>query len=265
MFRDRLNAAIGSSGSLLCVGLDPDPDHLPAVVPRTPEGVLEFCLRTVEATREHAAAFKPNAAFFEAMGHEGVWVLEEVRRAIPRDRIAILDGKRGDIGNTARMYATAIFDRMGFDAATVSPYLGRESLLPFLERRDRGTFVLCRTSNPTAGEVQNARTGDVPLYIAIARMAAEMGDGNAGLVVGATVPEAIAEVRRIAPAAPLLVPGVGAQGGDLAAPAAASGTGPVLINASRSIIYASGEGDYAEAAGRAAAEMAERIANARPS
>ncbi|HID73527.1 MAG TPA: orotidine-5'-phosphate decarboxylase, partial [Thermoplasmata archaeon] len=194
-FTDRLVRAIEARGTLLCVGLDPDPDRLPAGVPQTPEGVLEFLLRIIETTREHAAAYKPNAAFFESMGHEGMWILEEIRRAIPGDHIAILDAKRGDISNTARMYARAAFDRMGFDAITVNPYLGRAALLPFLERPDRGAFVLCRTSNPGADEVQMVRCGGVPLYIAIARMVAEMDGTNAGLVVGATAPEALVAVR----------------------------------------------------------------------
>ena len=263
-FADRLARAIGSSGSLLCVGLDPDPERLPAGVERTPEGVLGFCEATIEATRAHAAAFKPNSAFFEAMGHEGIRALEGVRRAIPGDRIAILDAKRGDIGNTARFYAAAAFEGMGFDAVTVSPYLGRESILPFLERADRGAFVLCRTSNPTAVEVQGARVGDAPLYISIAKMVAAMGDGNAGLVVGATDPGAIAEVRHVAPETPLLVPGVGAQGGEIGAAAEASATGPVLINASRSVIFASDGEDHAEAAGRAAEDLADAIDRLRP-
>jgi len=262
-FVDRLSKAIASADSFLCVGLDPDLERMPAGIPRTPEGVLEFNIRIIDATKEFAAAFKPNAAFYEAMGHQGVWVLEETRKAIPSDRIALLDAKRGDIGNSSTKYAEAVFDTMGFDAVTVSPYLGRESLLPFLERPDRGAFVLSRTSNPTAGEVQKAHTGGVALYVAIARMVAEMDGDNGGLVVGATVPGAFEAVREVAPGIPLLIPGVGAQGGELAPAVRAAEHGPVLINSSRGIIYASSGSDYAEAARSASEKLTSDIRSTR--
>ena len=264
-FVDRLTRVIESTGTFLCVGLDPDLERMPEGVPKTPEGVLEFNLRIIEATREFAAAYKPNAAFYEALGHQGVWVLEETRRAIPSDRIALLDAKRGDIGNSSKKYAEAIFDRMGFDAVTVSPYLGRESLLPFMERIDRGAFVLTRTSNPTAGEVQKAHTGGDPLFVAIARMVAEMDDGNGGLVVGATVPGAFEAVREVAPGIPLLIPGIGAQGGDLTGSVKAAEFGPVLINSSRGIIYASSGEDYFKAARAAADRVTNQIRSIRDS
>ncbi len=262
-FVDRLSKSIAAVDSYLCVGLDPDLSRMPEGIPRTPEGVLEFNIRMIDATKDIAAAYKPNAAFYEAMGHQGVWVLEETRRAIPSDRIALLDAKRGDIGNSSQKYAEAVFDTMGFDAVTVSPYLGRESLIPFLERPDRGAFVLSRTSNPTAGEVQKAHTGGMSLYVAIANMVAEMDGVNAGLVVGATVPGAIDEVRAAAPGIPLLIPGIGAQGGELGPAVKAAAQGPVLINSSRGIIYASSGTDYADAARKAAWNLAEDMRKAR--
>lgn len=258
-FRDRLKQAIEGSNTLLCVGLDTDLDRLPAGVRRTPEGVLEFNMKVIRATLPHTAGYKLNSAFYEAMGHQGAWVLQQTRRMIPKEKIAILDAKRGDIGNSSRKYAYSVFDVMDFDAVTVSPYLGRDSILPFLSRPDRGAFVLTRTSNPTSDEIQTARAGAVPLFVSIARMVAEIEEGNGGLVVGATQPEAFNEIREVAPDLPLLVPGVGKQGGGLEAPIKAHFSGPVLINSSRGIIYASSGEDYAEAAGIAAAELTARM------
>lgn len=252
-FFDRLERRVRDAGSLLCVGLDPHPDDL---AESTPAAAAAFCHRIVAATAPFAAAFKPNAAFFEALGPEGVAALRDVIAAVPDGVPVILDAKRGDIASTARAYATAAFDVLGADAVTVNPWMGRDSVAPFVERAERGVFLLCRTSNPGAAEVQDVRVvaagGGVggPLYEHVARRAAHWSDHrNLGLVVGATEPSALARVRAVAPDAWLLVPGVGAQGGDLAAALRAGlradGRG-LLVNVSRGISRASDRAATAE-------------------
>ena len=265
---DRLRAIQREKQTALCVGLDPDPERLPAPLRDgrlLTDAVREFCATIVEATAPYACAFKPNFAFFEALGPAGLTVLDQVTAAIPDDCLLVGDAKRGDIGNSARFYARSIYENLGFDACTVSPYLGRDSLAPFLEYEDRCTFVLARTSNDGAADLQEACTCDgTPLYRHVARRVAEWSadaDGTAGLVVGATAPNALAELRADAPALPFLVPGVGAQGGDPAAvmDAAATDDGPVLVNSSRSILYASEGPDYPDAAAEAARELRDAL------
>jgi orotidine-5'-phosphate decarboxylase len=239
------------------VGLDPDLDGLPGGFQPDPDDVLRFVTAIIEATAEFAAAYKPNSAFYEAMGPAGMEVLQAVIAAVPPGTPVILDAKRGDVGNTAERYAAACFDVLGATAATVSPYLGRDSVEPFIRRADRGAFVLCRTSNPDADMMQALDVEGEPLYLEVARWCREWNDlGNVGLVCGATRPDDIARVRRECPGQPVLVPGVGAQGGDLAAATrAAAGEGrrdPFVISASRSIIGASREHDYQHAANSAA-------------
>jgi orotidine 5'-phosphate decarboxylase subfamily 2 len=240
-----LDQMMEATGSLVCVGLDPHPERL-----EEPAG--DFCRRIIDATWEAAVAFKPNAAFFEARGPEGMAELRSVLAHRPPGRLMLLDAKRGDIGSTAKAYARAAFETLGADAITLSPYLGGDSLEPFLADPKRGAFVLCHTSNPGAGELQHLDVGGRPLYLEVARLAAERWNaaGNLGLVVGATFPEALAEVRATAPALPLLVPGVGAQGGNLEASVRAgidaAGRG-MLVSSSRAIIFA---GDPGEAARR---------------
>ncbi len=254
-----------AEGRHLTVGLDTDPERIPESVARgsaPAERVVEFNRRIVEATAEVAAAYKPNAAFYEALGADGFRALEKTIAAIRMSApgaVVILDAKRADIGSTNAGYVTAAFDRLGADAVTVHPYLGGEALTPFLERAGKLIFVLARTSNPGAGEFQDLLTDGVPLYRHVARAVA--GDwnaqGNCGLVVGATYPEEMRAIREDVPVEmPILVPGVGAQGGDVVAVVAANraaGSDAFLIAASRSIIYASSGKDFAEAA-RAAAE-----------
>jgi orotidine-5'-phosphate decarboxylase len=254
-----------SEGQHLVVGLDTDPGRIPeTVAPGAPaaERVVQFNRQIVETTADLACAYKPNSAFYEALGGEGFGALEAtiaaIREAAPGAAV-ILDAKRADIGSTNAGYVTAAFDQLGADAVTVHPYLGGEALAPFLERSDKLVFVLARTSNPGAGELQDLVADGAPLYRHVARTVAGNWNaaGNCGLVVGATYPEEMQAVREDIPAEmPILIPGVGAQGGDVAAVVAANrsaGSNAFLIAASRSIIYASAGEDFAEAA-RAAAQ-----------
>jgi orotidine 5'-phosphate decarboxylase subfamily 2 len=234
-FAARLDEAADRLGSLLCVGLDPHPGSFDGTA-------ADFCRRVIDATIEAALAFKPNSAFFEAAGVDGLAQLATVVQHIGAERVTILDAKRGDIGSTAEAYARAAFQVIGADAVTVSPYLGGDSVAPFLTDAERGAFVLCHTSNPGAKEFQGLEADGAPLYLHVARRALAWNEkGNVGLVVGATAPDALAAVRRAAPGLPFLVPGVGAQGGDLVeavrAGADANGRG-LVINSSRGILYA---------------------------
>ena len=260
-FLSKLRAAQAATGSVVCVGLDPDPARLPDSFRNYAEGVAvrEFCTSIVEATARYACAFKPNLAFFEALGVDGWQVLADVIEAIPGDRIIILDAKRGDIGNTAAKYEHALYDELGGDAVTVAPYMGQDSIVPFLQDENRCALVLAATSNPSSVDVQQLQVEGEPLYKRVARMAVGVGEehpGSVGLVVGATRPELLAELRTEHPQTPFLVPGVGTQGGSAEAVLEANAGGPVLINSSRGILYASDEPDFAEAAGRAAKELA---------
>jgi orotidine-5'-phosphate decarboxylase len=254
-FIDKLLNASRKNKSWLCIGLDPDPELMPQV------DVPQFNKAIIEATSDLVCAYKPNLAFYEALGTEGLAILEKTVKYIPGDIPVIGDAKRGDIGNTARAYARALFSVIGFDAATVNPYLGFDSIEPFIDYQDKGVFILCRTSNKGATDFQNLRTNGLPLYEAVAQKAKEWNTyGNIGLVVGATYPEELKKVRSICPEMPLLIPGIGAQGGDLAS---AVGYGidakgeKAIINVSRQILYASKEKDFA----RAARNIAEKIRN----
>jgi orotidine-5'-phosphate decarboxylase len=271
----RLLAAHFAASRHLVVGLDTDPARLPkSLAPGAPpvERVIEFNRLIVDATADIACAYKPNAAFYEALGVEGFEALSEtiagIRRGAPGAAV-ILDAKRADIGSTNEGYVSAIFDQLGADAVTVHPYLGGEALAPFLEREERLIFVLARTSNPGAGEFQDLVADGVPLYRHVARTVANdwNGGGNCGLVVGATYPEELRAVRADVPAEmPILVPGAGAQGGDVAAVVSANreaGSDAFLIAASRSIIYASTGEDFAEAAGAAARALDTEIRTAK--
>ena len=260
LFQDRLQAALAATGSLLVIGLDPIMSRLPRGVSRDASGVLDLNRRIIDATSDLVVAYKPNFAFYEALGPVGWEVLAETRAEIPPGLIAIADAKRGDIGDTAEMYAQAIFDNLGFDAATVSPYLGLDGIQPFLNRKNKGTFVLCRTSNRTPS-LQDLDMAGRPLYEWMAGEAISWGE-NIGLVVGATDVQAIKRVREIAPTTPFLVPGIGAQGGGLeeAVAAAVDASGQnALVSASRSVIYASSDNDYPEAARREAEKLRDAI------
>jgi len=264
-----------AAGRHLVVGLDTDPARIPEwVAPGGAAGerVVEFNRAIVAATAGLAAAYKPNSAFYEALGAEGWRALEEtvaaIRAAAPGAAV-ILDAKRADIGSTNAGYAAAAFDRLGADAITVHPWLGGEALAPFLERAERLVFVLARTSNPGAGELQDLVADGLPLYRQVARAVARdwNGAGNCGLVVGATYPEELRAVREdVPPEMPILIPGAGAQGGDVAAVVAANraaGSDAYLIAASRSILYASSGEDFAEAAHDAARSLDTEIRDAR--
>ena len=262
-FTERLRAAWHGSASLVCVGLDPDPARFPASVGRDSASIERFCRDIIDATGDLVCAFKPQIAYFAAHRAESALerVCDHVRREHPR-AVLILDAKRGDTGDTAEMYAREAFDRYGADAVTVNPYLGTDSLEPFFARRDRGTFVLCRTSNAGSGELQ-AQT-----YETVARRAADDWSKRAGvgLVVGATQPAELRRVREIVGDLPLLVPGVGAQGGDAATVvrngATPDGTG-LIVNSSRAILYASGGDDFATAARAATSSLRDALNAAR--
>ena len=267
VFTTKLAASSEASRSLLCVGIDPDPKLAPPSVVAQPDWVARFALGIVEATADLACAFKPNLAFFEALGDDGYRGLRALMAALPKDRLSIGDAKRGDVGSTAAAYARALFEVWGFDAATVNPYLGWDSLEPFLGYQDRGTIVLCKTSNPGSGDLQDLRTTwegrDMPLYQVVARQAVgRNGARNLGLVVGATYPQQLAHVRELAPDMPILVPGVGTQQGDLEAAVAAGldvQGGGILVNASRSVIYASTGDDWQAVARAAALDLRDRV------
>jgi orotidine-5'-phosphate decarboxylase len=268
-------AAHFAAGRHLTVGLDTDPERIPASVApgaSPAERAVEFNRAIVAATADVAAAYKPNAAFYEALGEDGFHVLEEtiatIRERAPGAAV-ILDAKRADIGSTNAGYVAAAFERLGADAVTVHPYLGGEALAPFLERAEKLVFVLARTSNPGAGELQDIEDREgVPLYRRVARAVARDWNaaGNCGLVVGATYPAEMTAVREDVPATmPILIPGVGAQGGDAAATVAANreaGSNAYLIAASRSILYASNGEDFADTACAAAESLDDEIRNA---
>jgi orotidine-5'-phosphate decarboxylase len=245
-FADKLVNASRKNNSWLCIGLDPDPELIPGT------DVLEFNKAIIGVTSDLVCAYKPNLAFYEALGIEGLRILERTIRQIPGDIPVIGDAKRGDIGNTTKAYARALFSVLGFDAATVSPYLGFDSIDPFISYEDKGIFILCRTSNKGALDFQSLITGGAPLYEIVAQKAKQWDThGNIGLVVGATYPEELKKVRSICPGMPLLIPGIGAQGGDLAS---AVGYGVdargenAIINVCRQILYASRGKDFAQAA-----------------
>jgi orotidine-5'-phosphate decarboxylase len=282
-YLDRVARRAEAVGSVLCLGLDPSPDALPEGFPSTVEGIERFARLILDSALAHAAAVKPNLAFFEAFGSAGLAALERLRAAIPGDVPVIIDAKRGDIGSTAARQSVALFDALGADAVTVNPYLGEDAVAPLLERVDRFAYVLCRTSNRGAAELQGLRVmadaaaPEEPLWARVARRVAEWGPGGTvGLVVGATAPAELAAVRGIAPELAFLVPGVGAQGGDIdavladgrasAGPAAHQPGGGLLVNVSRGIAAAAlrgpGEtaaGDPGERLAAAAADWARRL------
>ena len=259
-FDARLRERAAELQSWLCVGLDPDIDRLPDCIQKSPDGIVDFCETIIAITSPFACAFKIQFAFFEALGPAGWDALADVRAAVPRDIPVIADAKRGDIGNTSRAYAHAVFDALDFDAVTVSPYLGWDGLGPFLERRGRGVFVLCRTSNPGSNDPQELVTDGDPLYLHIAREAGQREAlADVGLVVAANQLGALRRVRALDEDRVLLVPGIGEQGGDplLATRAAANRQGEnALVSASRQVAFASRGKDFARAAERAARVLA---------
>ncbi|MBM3173605.1 MAG: orotidine-5'-phosphate decarboxylase [Chloroflexi bacterium] len=257
-FVDKLLAASRKNKSLLCIGLDPDPQLMPKV------SLIDFNKAIIDATADMVCAYKPNLAFYEALGIDVFKALHKTVEHVPSHIPIIGDGKRGDIGNTAKAYAQALFEVFDFDAATVNPYLGFDSIEPFIVYVDKGVFLLCRTSNRGATDFQSIADADgIPLYESVARKAEEWNvKGNIGLVVGATYPEELKQVRKLCPEMPLLIPGIGAQSGDLAA---AVGYGvnckgeKAIIAVSRQILYASQGKDFAEGARRIAQELRDKI------
>ena len=250
-FIDKLLTCSRSNDSLLCIGLDPDPQRMPI------DDVLSFNKSIVDATKDVVCAYKPNLAFYEALGLEGLKALQKTVEYIPGSIPVIGDGKRSDIGNTSRAYAHALYDVYGFDAITVSPYLGHDSISPFLGYQERGVFILCRTSNPGSADFQELKvrsspSTEIPLYLHVALNAREWNtSGNIGLVVGATFPGELKKLREVCPDMPILIPGIGPQGGELEA-AVTAGVDErqemALIASSRQVLYASPGSDFAEAA-----------------
>jgi len=260
-FKERLLEVSRRNGSLLCIGLDSDIERLPQFLRQELGGraVLEFNRRIIDTTHDLVCAYKLNLAFYEQLGPPGLEMMVETLDYIPKELITIADGKRGDIGSTSRAYAQALFEHYGFDATTVNPYLGLEALEPFFEYEDRGVFILCRTSNLGAREFQDLECEGKPLYRQVAEAAVQAHErsGNLGLVVGATWPEELREIRELTgEGMPLLIPGIGRQAGDLEK-AVRYGTNSrgelAIINSSRGVIFAS-EGEDFAAAARAAAE-----------
>ena len=266
-FIEQLRRAWDRHDSLVCVGLDPEIERFPARIASGPSPIFEFNRAIIDATHDLVCAFKPQFAHYAAYEAEDQLerTIEYLHRSYP-DVPVILDVKRGDVGNTAERYALEAFERYGADAATVSPYLGGDALEPFLRYEDRGVFVLCRTSNPGARDLQDLEVGGRRVYQVVAELAMTRWNtrGNCGLVVGATYPEELKAVRALCGAMPFLVPGVGAQGGDVAAAVrngmTAEGTG-LIVSSSRAILYASPGEDFAEAA-RAATEKLRAQINA---
>ena len=264
-FTERLKSVNQKKGSYVCVGLDTDVERIPDTVNgNTVERIVAFNKSIIEATSEYAGAYKFNIAFYEAAGMQGYEALQESLRCVPEDCIRILDAKRGDIGNTSARYARALFEILGADAVTVNPYLGYDSIEPFIQDEDKGVFVLCLTSNAGSADFQQlVLAGGRPLYMEVAQKISEWNTrGNLGMVVGATHPEELARIRENAPDIPILIPGIGTQQGDLEKTVCA-GIGkkkaPVLINSSRGIIYASSGDDFAEAAGMKCKKLRDAI------
>jgi orotidine-5'-phosphate decarboxylase len=271
-FIDMLRDAQARNGSMLCVGLDPEPSRFPAGLKGDAGRIYDFCARIVDATADLVIAWKPQIAYFAA--HRAEAQLEQLiahmRAAAPQVPV-ILDAKRGDIGATAEQYAREAFERYGADAVTLSPFMGFDSVQPYLKYEGKGAFLLCRTSNPGGDDLQNQRLASVPgeplLYEHVARLAQGPWNlnGQLGLVVGATYPAEIERVREVAPTAPLLIPGIGAQGGDAVATVKAGWRedAPIVVSSSRAILYASAGEDFAAAARREALKTRDLLQAAR--
>jgi orotidine-5'-phosphate decarboxylase len=266
-FIDKLSAAWTANHSLLCVGLDPDIARFPGQLQCRPDAIFTFCKAIIDATADTACAFKPQIAYFAALRAEDQLeaICAYLRDTYPQIPI-VLDAKRGDIGATAEQYAREAFERYGADAVTVNPYMGSDSVAPYLEWKDRGVIILCRTSNPGGSDLQFLKADGKPVYQHVAQLVAEKWNtnGQCGLVVGATFPSELAQVRKIVGDMPLLVPGIGAQGGDIEATVQAGRTtngAGMMINSSRAILYpkANAGEDFAQAARRVALETRDAI------
>ena len=265
-FSDKLRDAQAANNSLLCVGLDPDPARFPDTVGKSPESIVAFNRAIIEATADLACCYKPNLGFYLSYGALGVEALAQVRRDVPAHIPVLLDAKFGDMDITSTGYARAAFETWNVDALTVNPFLGHDALIPFLNYHDRGIFILAKTSNPGSGLLQDRRLDDdTTVTLAVVKHANDWNTaGNVGLVVGATYPAQMAEVRAAAPDLPILIPGVGAQGGDTVAAVQAgldANRAGILVSTSRAISYASAGPDF-QAAARAAAESLRTQINA---
>jgi orotidine-5'-phosphate decarboxylase len=262
-FAERLVSISRENDSLVCVGLDTDLQKIPQFLLKEEDPLLAFNRRIIDATSDLVCAYKPNMAFYEAQGSKGWEALKKTCEHIPNQIPVIIDAKRGDIGNTARMYAKAIFQELKGDAVTVNPYMGKDAVSPFLEYEDRCAFVLCLTSNQGAKDFQFSFVEGRPLYELVAEKVASWNEKcNCGLVVGATHPEQLKKIRRIVPDLPLLIPGIGAQAGDVEA-TVRFGTDKngelAIINSSRGILYASSGEDFADAARNEAKRLRDSI------
>ncbi len=270
-FLDMLRDAGAKNQSMLCVGLDPEPSRFPADLKGNANKIYDFCARIVDSTADLVNSFKPQIAYFAAHRAESQLerLMEHIRRVAPHVPI-ILDAKRGDIGSTAEQYAIEAFERYGADAVTLSPFMGFDSVAPYLKYQGKGAFLLCRTSNPGGDDLQNQRLSSVEgsplLYEHVARLAQGPWNlnGQLGLVVGATYPAEIDRVRALAPTVPLLIPGVGAQGGDAVATVKAGlrANGPIIVNSSRAILYAASDAQFSDAARREALKTREVLQQA---
>jgi orotidine-5'-phosphate decarboxylase len=262
-FYHRLRSLQTKTNSLLCVGLDPDLPKIPSSLRSKPYPLYEFNRRIIEATSDLVCAFKLNLAFYEGLGIKGMRMLEKTLSVIPSDNLTIGDGKRGDIGNTSLLYARALFADLGFDAATVNPYMGYDSVEPFLSNPARGAFILALTSNEGSRDFQYLKTRNRPLYHHVVSSAKSWNrKRNCGLVVGATRPAELRAIRKEAPDMPILIPGVGAQGGDLLSAVRFGCTSRgdlAIINVGRSVLYASGGKDFADAARAIASQLRDAI------
>jgi orotidine-5'-phosphate decarboxylase len=266
-FINKLRQAQRKNRSLLCIGLDTDPAKLPRHLGKSKSAVLHFNQSIIEATSDLVCAYKLNLAFYEALGERGWAVLRETLSSIPRNIITIGDGKRGDIGNTAEQYARALYDNLQFDAATVNPYMGYDSVEPFIRSEEHCAFVLALTSNEGSNDFQRLTFRGRPLYEKVVQAAVKWNiKNNVGLVVGATHPEELQPIRALSSSMPILIPGIGKQGGDLesAVRFGCNGNGGLaIINASRSILFASSAKDFAAAARNESLQLRNQIQNYR--
>lgn len=265
-FLEKLNKAIDKNNSLLCVGLDPDPEKLPNVNFDKREPFFDFCRQIVDATKNVVSCYKPNSAFYEALGASGIQQLKDICeyiRQVAPDIPILLDCKRGDIGNTNNFYAQFAFEYLGVDALTLQPYQGGDALEAYFEYKDKGIFILVKTSNPGSNEFQNLEINGRPLYEYVTEKSVKDWNkyGNVYVVAGATYPKELARIREMVGEAPILVPGVGAQGGDVEAmlQAGLRGDRGLIINASRKILYASNDEDFVKAAMVEATELRDQF------
>jgi len=259
---EKLTKSIDVSGSMLCVGLDSDISKLPNGIEKNLDGLLKFNKKIINSCSTYASAFKVNFAFYEQYGSEGFDVLKETMDNMPNDKFIIADSKRGDIGNTSKAYAKSCFEYFNADSITVNPYMGSDSILPFLEYKNKMVFVLALTSNPGSADYQRLIAEDEPIYKHVIKKCAALSENkNIGFVVGATHPDELSEIREIIPDKFLLIPGVGSQGGDIEAILEANKSGPAVINVSRDIIYSSGDQDFAEKAALKARKYKELFNN----